>query len=287
MPARFWLLAPATALLGAVLACGAAAAPPALSTHPHAERPAPARSGTSPVNPRTVQAHAAPAPGSAAQAARRPASAQASADPPAEQAGPDHTTERARGHFERGHLAYREGRLKDALLDLQRAYALAPSAELAYDLGRVCERLGEADLAIAYFSTYRDSAALAGPERAALERRLTALRALHKRQQSPLLQPPPSNAALTADARAFFARGIKLFGQGHYAAALAAFEAASGQDAPAELAYDMALTAERLGRLADAIDYYREYLRKAGEPADAARVQAHIEALERQTLPAQ
>jgi tetratricopeptide (TPR) repeat protein len=149
----------------------------------------------------------------------------------------------------------------------------------------VCERLGEADLAIAYFSTYRDEAELPEPERVALDRRIAALRALHLRQRSPLLAPPPSSAALNAEARAFFTRGIKLFGQGHYAAALAAFEAASGNAAPAELAYDMALTAERLGRLADAIDYYRDYLRKAEAAPDAERVQAHIQALERQTLP--
>jgi tetratricopeptide (TPR) repeat protein len=194
----------------------------------------------------------------------------------------------ARAHFERGHTAYGEGRLKDALVEMQRAYALAPSAELAYDLGRVCERLGEADLAIAYFSTYRDDAdELPASERAALDRRVEALRALQRRQRSPLLQPPPSSDALNAEARVFFMRGIKLFGLGHYAAALAAFEAAHGNDAPPELAYDMAVTAERLGRLSDAIDFYREYLRKSEAAPDAARVQAHIEALERQTLPAQ
>jgi tetratricopeptide (TPR) repeat protein len=192
----------------------------------------------------------------------------------------------ARTHFERGQAAYAEGRLKEALSELQRAYALAPSAELAYDLGRVCERLGEADLAIAYFGTYLErSGELEASERAALNKRINALRALQKRQRTPLLQPPPSGAALDAEARAFFARGIKLFAQGHYDAAIAAFEAARRNDALPELAYDMALTAERLGRLQDAIDYYREYLRKAQAPADADRVQAHIEALERRVLP--
>ena len=192
----------------------------------------------------------------------------------------------ARGHFERGQAAYAQGRLKEALSELQRAYALAPSAELAYDLGRVCERLGEADLAIAYFGTYLErSSNLADAERAALDKRLAALRALQKRQRSPLLAPPPSSAALDAEAHAFFARGIKLFAQGHYDGALAAFEAARRDDALPELAYDMALTAERLGRLQDAIDYYREYLRKAQAPTDAERVQAHIEALERRVLP--
>jgi tetratricopeptide (TPR) repeat protein len=253
--ARAWPIA-----LGVLLACGAAAEPAALS-----ERTA--------TNPGSTQRGASSAPA-------RPAShprpvVHARRDP----------VDEARAHFERGHAAYREGRLKDALLELQRAYALAPSAELAYDLGRVCERLGEADLAIAYFSTYRDEPGLPPAERAGVEQRIDALRALHARQRSPLLQPPPSSAALNAEARAFFMRGIKLFGQGHYAAALAAFEAAHGNAAPPELAYDMALTAERLGRLSDAIDYYREYLRNAVAAPDAARVQAHIEALERQTLP--
>jgi tetratricopeptide (TPR) repeat protein len=254
-----WWIAPA-----AVLACSSSGGePPTLAPRPATDSGA--------------QASAA--------AVREPRADAVAAPPPAPPR--EEPVETARAHFENGRAAYREGRLKDALVELQRAYALAPSAELAYDLGRVCERLGEADLAIAYFSTYRSDADLPAADRADVDRRIEALRALHLRQRSPLLQPPPSSAALDAEARAFFMRGIKLFGQGHYAAALAAFEAAYGTAAPAELAYDMALTAERLGRLADAIDYYREYLRKAQGARDAAKVQAHIEALERQTLPPQ
>jgi tetratricopeptide (TPR) repeat protein len=93
------------------------------------------------------------------------------------------------------------------------------------------------------------------------------------------LQTPPTSAALTAEARAFFDRGNALFKEGSYAAALAAFSAARRFAPLPELVYNLAVTAERLGHATEAVDYYRQYLREAEHPADEQAVQARIRAL--------
>lgn len=161
---------------------------------------------------------------------------------------------------------------------MTRANELSPSPELEFDLGRICERLGEAEAAIRHFERYLQQAQPAAAERSGIEARLRALRAQIERQRPQALAPPDS-AALTAEARAFFERGIKLFQQKQYTAALAAFAAARRFAPLPELSYNLALACEQLGRNAEAVDHYRAYLREAKNAPDAARVQARIKAL--------
>ena len=179
-----------------------------------------------------------------------------------------------------GRAAYRDGALVRARAELQRANELAPSPELEFILGRICERLGEAKAAIEHFERYLAQAKVAAGERQGIEARIRALRAQIERQRPDVLFTPPSNAALTAEARAFFERGIKLYQQRQYTAALAAFSAARRFAALPELSYNLALCCERLGRNAEAVDHYRAYLREAERPADAASVQAKIRVLQ-------
>lgn len=185
----------------------------------------------------------------------------------------------ARLRFEHGLAAYREGELKQALADFARAYELAPSPELEFNLARVYERMGEAEPAIRHYRSYLASGALAERERAQIEARIRDLTALQQRQQAQVKAPPPSSDALTAEARAFFERGLTLFRKRQYEAALAAFSAARKFAPLPELAYNMALTSERLGRSAEAVDHYRAYLREAKSAKDAERVQARVKTL--------
>ncbi len=185
----------------------------------------------------------------------------------------------ARAEFEQGRAAYRAGRLKQALAHLSRAYALAPSPEIEFDLARLYERVGEPTPAVRHFRAYLAQSQVTAAERAQIEARIDKLLALKARQRAQLRAPPPSRAALAAEARTFFERGKKLFAAARYEAALAAFGAARRFASLPELAYDMALAAERLGRPADAVDYYRTYLREAEPAPDAGDVQARIETL--------
>jgi tetratricopeptide (TPR) repeat protein len=187
--------------------------------------------------------------------------------------------EEARMHFERGRVAYRQGELKQALTAFARAYELAPSAELEFNLARVYERLGEAEPAIRHYRGYLAGRTVPARERERIDARIRELSALLLRQKAQIKVPPPSSDALTAEARAFFERGLTLFRRGQYRAALAAFSAARKFAALPELAYNLALTSERLGRGPEAADHYRAYLREAKSPEDAERVQTRIKAL--------
>lgn len=149
--------------------------------------------------------------------------------------------------------------------------------ELLFNLGRVCERLGESDAALAHYRAYLKSD-LAPAERAQIEKRVEALLALQSRQQEQLLQAP-TTSALKGEARRLFERGRKFFHKKQYAAALAAFVAAKRYSPAPELDYNLALISERLALLGDAIDYYNAYLTAAPNAADAERVRARIRIL--------
>ena len=139
--------------------------------------------------------------------------------------------------------------------------------------------MGEPEPAIRHYRGYLRGSAVPPGERAQIEERIRALHALHERQQAQVKTPPPPHAALTAEARTFFERGLALFRRGQYRAALEAFAAARRFVPLAELDYNLALTSERLGQAADAADYYRAYLRAAQGAPDTAHVQARIKAL--------
>jgi tetratricopeptide (TPR) repeat protein len=187
--------------------------------------------------------------------------------------------EQARASFEQGRAAYRSGQLKAALAHFRRAYQLAPSTELDFDLARIYERVGEPAAAMLHLRAYLSHATLADDERPLIEARIRNLEALQARQQAQLIEAAPTSTALTAEARAFFERGKKLFREGRYEAALAAFAAAQRFSPLPELSYNLAVISERLGRASDAIDYYRAYLRDSKAPADAEAVQARIRTL--------
>jgi tetratricopeptide (TPR) repeat protein len=185
----------------------------------------------------------------------------------------------ARAHFERGELAYRAGQLKQSLEHFQRAYALAPSAELEFDLGHVYERLGEAEAAIGHYRNYLAQPRLEESERQQINKRIANLIALQARQRAPLIESPPPREAMDAEAYAFFQRGTKLFRQAKYDAALIAFTEARRFAKLPELNYNLAVTCERLNRNGEAAKYYRAYLREAEAPKDSEQVEARIRAL--------
>jgi tetratricopeptide (TPR) repeat protein len=203
--------------------------------------------------------------------------ASAQVESSAKRATPDaDAVKRAGALFAEGQAAYQQGKLKLAVDKLEQAYALAPSKEIEFDLGRVYERVGEPAKAIRHFRAYLQGEKLAPAERAEIEGRIDKLVQLQARQRAQLREAPPSSAALTSEARAFFERGKKLFRKGSYEAALAAFTAARRFAALPELAYNLALTSERLARNTDAVDYYRTYLREQPNAPDAEAVQARI-----------
>jgi tetratricopeptide (TPR) repeat protein len=186
---------------------------------------------------------------------------------------------RAQALFTQGVAAYDAGRLDEAARLLGEADRLTPSPELAFNIGRVYERMGEAPQAIRYFQRYLHDGHPTDAERADIDARIAALRALDTRQHDQIMTAPPSTDDMTAEARTFFLRGVAMFRRHRYDAALAAFTAAYRFAQLPEVVYNLAVASERTSHTQDAIDYYREYLRARPTDPGRAAIEHHIEEL--------
>lgn len=186
---------------------------------------------------------------------------------------------RARSLFEEGLAAYEAGRFHEASEKLVEAHRLTSAPELAFNVGRVFERMGEAEKAVRYFRLYEKDLPAESPERIELARRIRDLEALAQRQRDQVFTAPPSDSERTAEARAFFLRGVAMFKRKNFEAALQAFVAAFRFAPIPEVAYNVAITAERLGRTPEAIEFYREYLKLRPTAPDREALERHVAAL--------
>ncbi len=186
---------------------------------------------------------------------------------------------RARALFREGQAAYDAGRFAEAAEKMESAWRLTRAPELAFNVGRVYERMSEYDKAIRFFRIYLRRGHPSAEERADIDGRIAALREAKERQQSQVFVTPPSDDELTQEARRFFLRGVSLYRQRHYEAAMQAFIAAYRFAPLPEVLYNLAVTAERLGSRRDALDYYREYLRLRPHAPDRGHIEREIERL--------
>lgn len=181
---------------------------------------------------------------------------------------------RARTLFTRGLEHYQADRLNEALEDFLAAWRIVPRADLAYNVARTYERTADASRAIQFYRHYLQRADPDASDRAEVERRIRALEDIDRRQREQIRTLPPSNDQLAREARTFFERGVTMYRRQRYEAAMAAFTAAynyTRPNPPAEVLYNLALTAERLERRQEAIDYLREYARTLPAGSDERR----------------
>ncbi len=219
--------------------------------------------------------------GSSAQAdGQRPGNTAPSPTPPAPV---DPARARAQRLYDEGVTAYGEGRLSAALQKMREAFAAFASAELAYNIGRIAERAGDADTSIEFYREYlRRNPTAPANETTDIARRIASLEALKSRQREQLRTIPPSSDALIAEARTFYDRGVQLYGRRRYRAAYLAFEAAYNHAQLPEIIYNLAVVSERLHEPARAVDWYNEYRRDARDPADRALAERRIAELRAQ-----
>ncbi len=203
-----------------------------------------------------------PAAGASAQAAAAPA-----------------PVDRARTLFAEGQQAYAEGRFADAAAKMSAAYELTSSPELAFNLGRVYERMSEYDQAVRFFRVYLRRGTPTAEERTQVGERIARLQEAKRRQRAQVFTAAPAETELTAEARTFFLRGVAMFRRRQFEAAMQAFIAAQRFAPLPEVLYNMAVTAERLDQKRDAADYYREYLRLRPDAPDRGDVERRMATL--------
>lgn len=188
--------------------------------------------------------------------------------------------ERARSLFVEGSEHYRAGRLEEALERFLEAWRVVPGPELAYNVARTYERMGDTRRGVQFYRHYLRQAAPDAAERSEVERRIAELEAVARRQREQIIALPPSQDELTQEARAFFERGVAMFRRRRYEAAMAAFTAAYNFARLPEVIYNLAVTAERLDRTQDAIDFFREYARALPrESAERPIIERRVAAL--------
>lgn len=188
--------------------------------------------------------------------------------------------EQARNLFVEGTQHYQAGQLDDALERFLAAWRLVPSPELAYNVARTYERMGDAQHGVEFYRHYLQQAAPDAAERQDVERRIGELESIAQRQREQIIALPPSEDELTQEARTFFERGVSMFRRHRYEAAMAAFTAAYNFARLPEVIYNLAVTAERLDRTQDAIDYFREYARSLPrESAERPMIDRRVEQL--------
>jgi len=175
-----------------------------------------------------------------------------------------------------GQTAYDAGDFALAAEKMYAAWDLFHTPALAFNVARVYERMSEYQPAIRFFRMYLRHAQPTDAERADIERRIAALQDAERRQRDQVFTTPPSGDELTNEARTFFLRGVTMFNGHHYRAAMESFTTAQRFAPLPEIFYNMAVTAEHLGALRDAMDYYREYLRVRPEAPDRGHVEGEI-----------
>lgn len=180
--------------------------------------------------------------------------------------------------------AYSHNDFSAAARAWRQVYDAQPSPELALNLGRVYERMGEATEAMRFFERFLASANVEPAVRTDVERRLASARALEQRRRDGIAQPPATSAQLNEEGLTWFRRGNALFGRRDYRGALAAFEQAAQylQNNSPELYLNLGMTHERLGHSDQAIEFLREYVnaRRSQDPEAVADIERHIQQLE-------
>jgi tetratricopeptide (TPR) repeat protein len=208
------------------------------------------------------------------------ATAKPAAPNPQPLAAPRPVSDEARACFQKAQAAYATGDLAAALAGFQCAFQAAPSPELNYNLARVYERMGDADESTRHYRAYLAQTPVTPRERKRIEVRLLALQELRERQRPPLEPTKPSVEAMSAEARSFYDRGVKLYRVKQYAAAQAAFNAALQMSNAPELHFNLAVVAERMNRMQEAVDHYRAYLASRSDAKDRDKIEERIATLQ-------
>lgn len=198
---------------------------------------------------------------------------------------------RARALFREGTEAYDRGELHVAaekLLAAQRAWR---SPDIAFNIARCFERMGEAPRAIHWFTVYLEHGRPDEATRRDIERRIEEMRALEERQTHQTEAGRPTQAELAGESRRLFEQGLRFYGRRQYQVAYEAFQSscsalavaqgnALGECDNAELSYNLARTAEHLERWGEARLHYRKFLRLAPRSPERAGVERRMRELE-------
>lgn len=188
-------------------------------------------------------------------------------------------TREAERLYQEGMQAYGRGDFQTAARDFAAAYEQHPAPDLAFNAGRMYERLAMVPEATRYYTLVLAGAPEA-TQRADVTARLASLRDYERRRREDFAQPPPGTDALAREAGTWFVRGVTLYRRRQYEGALRAFEAAHQYTDTPELLFNLAVTQEHLGHGRDAAEAFRAYLQQRPDAPDRPAIELRLRALE-------
>lgn len=235
-----------------------------------------------PVTPEPVQSSGATQTPSVApaDAASGPVDAGGGTDAPATTDGPAGASGEASALYQQAVAAFGRNDLQTAARLFSEAWDRSPSVELAFNAGRAYERLGDVENGTRFFQRVLDGSPSA-TLRADVTARMASLRDFERRSREGFAQLPPASDAIAREAMTWFQRGITAFRGGRYQVALQAFEAARQYNADLpELAFNLAMTHERMHHNGEAVAGFQTYLGLRPDAPDRARIEARIRELQ-------
>ncbi|HJL43398.1 MAG TPA: TonB-dependent receptor, partial [Myxococcales bacterium LLY-WYZ-16_1] len=162
----------------------------------------------------------------------------------------------ARRYFQRGMQLIEDGRYREGIAQLQRAYEIRPHPNVLFNIGRAWAAAEEPKRAIAYFRRYLS---YDPPDKAAVQELLQQLR---QRQRL----------------RALVDQGMSAVRSGRYLEGVALLKRAHAERPHPNLLFNIARAYEDANRWSEAVVNYRRYLRS--DPSDAEAVRRRIRRLE-------
>lgn len=188
-------------------------------------------------------------------------------------------SDNARRLFAEGSAAYSRRDFSSAARAYRQLYDEYPSVEMAFNLARIYERMGETADAIRFYEIVLRGNPPAD-ERAAIERSIAGIRAYEQRRTAGIAQAPATSAQLNQEGVTWFQRGVRFFQANRYPQALQAFEEAARFLQTPELFYNLGMVHERMHNYSRAIEFLTQFADQSRGSAEEAMIRQHIEELQ-------
>ncbi|MBK6685124.1 MAG: PEGA domain-containing protein [Deltaproteobacteria bacterium] len=180
------------------------------------------------------------------------------------------SAEAAKLHAEAGKAYFQAGDYTNALASFKKAYEMAKTGALAYNIGRCHEKLSQWKEAIGWFETY---VTMVSDPREKAET-LDKIEILKKK-----LGPDAGSPEAKYEAR--IQAGRAAYSKSDYEGAIEEFKAAFDLKATPSALYNIAKSYEKMGRYEEAIDNYQQYLDLDPKASDRADVEETIKRLKK------
>jgi len=177
--------------------------------------------------------------------------------------------------FDRGDVAFKEGRTREAAGAFLEAYSHKPLPQFLYNAAASYHKGGDNARAIEYYQRYLNAAPDA-PDAAKVR---TAIDKLHQANGTALINPNAIDPVDLRAAQRAFDRGQQAWNEGRFVDASKAFAEAYQHVPSPQFLYNVGASLDKAGDTQGAVRAYQQYLNADPQANDAERVKTRIHQL--------